>query len=82
MNYGQAIEAMKRGGFVIRPQNTRRKIRLAHIGTPLQYFEVVSDDERQPYVPTTDDQLADDWFEVISASNLIAAIEEAWGLAA
>lgn len=74
MNYGQAIDAMKRGGFVVRAHNPRRKIRLTHRDTPLQYFEVVSDDERQPFVPTTDDQLADDWCEIVAASSLVAAL--------
>lgn len=64
MNYGQAIEAMKRGGTVGRWAKANRAVRLAHLGTTLQYFEAVTDGLRQPYVPTTEDQLADDWLSV------------------
>lgn len=57
MKYGQAIEAMKAGGIVSRPAG--RSIRLAHRGTPLQYFDHYYDGT--PFTPSVDDQLADDW---------------------
>lgn len=60
MNYGQAIEAMKRGGAARRVRGAC--VRIAHLGTPLQYLEIIGDDgARQPYSPSDADQLADDW---------------------
>ncbi|MBY3263900.1 DUF2829 domain-containing protein [Rhizobium laguerreae] len=59
MNYGQAIEAMKIGGAARRRRGTC--VQLVHRGTPLQYLEITDEDGRRPYVPSTDDQLADDW---------------------
>ncbi|MEZ2132442.1 MULTISPECIES: hypothetical protein [unclassified Sinorhizobium] len=61
MNYGQAIEAMKAGGFVCRQAEPSRIMRLAHRGTTLQYFEAITGSDRQPHLPNTDDQLAEDW---------------------
>jgi hypothetical protein len=61
MNYGQAIEAMRSGCVVGRTSMTDRVVRLAHPNTSLQYFEGITDASRQPYTPTTDDQLAEDW---------------------
>ncbi|MEY9198647.1 hypothetical protein ABIA16_003763 [Sinorhizobium fredii] len=55
MNYGQAIEAMKRGETAGRGEVV---VRLAHAGTPLQYF---ADKHGKPYSPSVEDQLADDW---------------------
>jgi hypothetical protein len=61
MNYGQAIEAMRHGAIVGRLSATKRIVRLAHIGTPMRYFESITEGERQPYAPSADDQLAEDW---------------------
>ncbi|QIX21397.1 DUF2829 domain-containing protein [Agrobacterium pusense] len=59
MNYGQAIEAMKKGGAARRVRGTC--VQIVHRGSPLQYFEITSASGRQPYVPTVEDQLAEDW---------------------
>ncbi|QWY83230.1 protein of unknown function DUF2829 [Rhizobium phage RHph_X2_25] len=77
MNYGQAIEAMKRGGVVGRLSNASRVIRLTHIGTPLQYFEALTEGVRQPYTPSTDDQLADDWLHAGGVFAVSVRIAEA-----
>lgn len=60
MNYGKAIEAMKSGEAVRRGPGAY--VYLAHRGTPMQYLEeVIAGVGRQPYEPTVDDQLAEDW---------------------
>lgn len=56
MNYEQALEAMKKGGAAKR--SVAGYIRLAHRGTPLQYFAY---DDGLPFSPSVADQLADDW---------------------
>lgn len=62
MNYGAAIEAMKRGDLVKRDAQPDCFIHLAAADGPLAYFEATeSDGERAPFVPTTADQLAEDW---------------------
>ncbi|PKA40467.1 DUF2829 domain-containing protein [Rhizobium sullae] len=58
MNYGQAIEAMKRGGLVKR--SVAGAIRIAHHGTPLQYLAY---EDGMPFNPSVADQLAEDWQE-------------------
>jgi hypothetical protein len=60
MNYGRAIEAMKAGKPARR--GAGGYVHLAHRGTPLQYLEaVVAGEGRKPYIPSIDDQLAEDW---------------------
>lgn len=60
MNYGQAIEAMKRGGAARRTVGSL--VRIVERGTPLEYLEIVEAGVgRKPYVPTVADQLAEDW---------------------
>lgn len=61
MNYGQAIEAMKRGAAAWRNASRDAVVFLEHPGTPMQYFRKNTPDGMFPYVPTTADQLADDW---------------------
>jgi hypothetical protein len=56
MNYGQAIEAMKKGGAAKR--SVAWYIRIAHRGTPLQYFAY---EDGMPFNPSVADQLAEDW---------------------
>lgn len=56
MNYGQAIEAMKRGGAAKR--NVAGPIRIAHRDTPLQYLAY---EDGMPFNPSVADQLAEDW---------------------
>ncbi|RVO41384.1 DUF2829 domain-containing protein [Sinorhizobium meliloti] len=66
MNYGQAIEAMKRGDVVRRTMGGY--VHLAHRGTPLQYFEIVeAGGSRKPYLPSIEDQLAENWSGVCVA---------------
>lgn len=60
MNYGQAIEAMKRGGAARRVVGSL--VRIVERGTPLEYIEIVEAGVgRRPYVPSVADQPAEDW---------------------
>ncbi|MBD9542975.1 DUF2829 domain-containing protein [Ensifer sp. ENS04] len=61
MTYGQAIEAMKRGCIVGREAEPDAAVGLMYGGTPQRYFRKSTPDSLHPYVPTTDDQLAEDW---------------------
>ncbi|MBB2818966.1 UNVERIFIED_ORG: hypothetical protein GGD59_002211 [Rhizobium esperanzae] len=56
MNYGEAIEAVKRGGTAKR--SVAGSIRIAHRGTPLQYLAY---EDGMPFNPSVADQLAEDW---------------------
>ncbi len=71
MNYGQAIEAMKAGSTVRRGPGAY--VYLAHRGTQLQCLEeVMAGVGRQPYEPTVDDQLANDWRSGQAPMNVAA----------
>jgi hypothetical protein len=60
MNYGQALEAMKRGGAARRAVGS--VVRLVERGTPLAYIEIVEAGVgRKPFAPSVADQLAEDW---------------------
>lgn len=60
MNYGQALEAMKKGGVARRVAGS--VVRLVERGTPLAYIEIVEAGVgRKPYVPSVADQIAEDW---------------------
>lgn len=61
MNYGQALEAMKREATVSRVSAPDAVVYIAHPGTPLAYFEKNTPDGAVPYQPSFSDQLADDW---------------------
>lgn len=61
MNYGQAIEAMKRGGVVIRLSRPEAGYALVAAGTPLQFFQESTAQGFRPYIPSIEDQLAEDW---------------------
>lgn len=61
MNYGQAIEAMKRAGAVSRAAAPDAVVFLEYPGTPMQYFRKNTPDGLFPYAPSVDDQLAEDW---------------------
>lgn len=62
MNYGQAIEAMKKGGFVSRLKDPLESIALAHADTPQRYFERRTGKHSEPFRPSVGDQLAEDWY--------------------
>lgn len=60
MNYGQALEAMKKGWTARRAVGSI--VRLVERDTPLAYIEIIEAGVgRKPYVPSVADQLADDW---------------------
>jgi predicted HAD superfamily Cof-like phosphohydrolase len=61
MNYGQAIEAMKRGGTAWRDSAPDAIVFIAHHGTPLEYMSKITPDGQAVFQPTTRDQLAEDW---------------------
>ncbi|WP_457659609.1 Thoeris anti-defense Tad2 family protein [Sinorhizobium medicae] len=61
MLYGEAIECMRRGFAVSRDDSPDAVVFLVQPGTPMQYFRKNTPDGLYPYVPSTDDQLADDW---------------------
>ncbi len=62
MNYGQAIEAMKKGGYVGRSSNPLVTVGMASPSTPQRYFEKRAPNVKSPFQPSVDDQLADDWY--------------------
>lgn len=62
MNYGQAIEAMKKGGFVSRLEDPLALIALVHADTPQRYFERRTGKHSEPFKPSVGDQLAEDWY--------------------
>lgn len=60
MNYGQALEAIKRGGAARRAAGS--VVRLVERGTPMAYIEIIEAGVgRRPFVPSVADQLAEDW---------------------
>lgn len=60
MNYGQALEAMKKGGAARRVVGSI--VRLVERGTPLAYIEIIEAGVGgKPFVPSVADQLAEDW---------------------
>lgn len=62
MNYGQAIEAMKKGGYVGRSSNPLVTVSLVSPSTPQRYLEKRAPNVKAPFHPSIDDQLADDWY--------------------
>ena len=64
MHYGFAIESMKAGHPVARENAPDCVVFIEHRGSPLQYFRKKTSDGMYPFVPSTEDQLAEDWLAV------------------
>lgn len=61
MNYGQAIEAIKRGECARRESIANTLVFLEEPGTPQEYLRKAEPSGLSPFVPSHADQLAEDW---------------------